>query len=69
MNADIAAYWREIRGEPVAEPPALPDYQPTLTIDAGCVVVTVCGQPSREDAEAMAALLVAVCERLKDVRA
>ena len=50
-------------------PPALPDYQPTLTIDAGCVVVTVCGQPSREDAEAMAALLVAVCERLKDVRA
>ena len=51
------------------KPPALPDYPPTLVIDVGRVVVTVFGQPSREDAEAMAALLVAVCERLKDVRA
>ena len=46
-----------------------PPYQPALVIDCGPLVVTVYGQPSREDAEAMAALLVAVCERLKDVRA
>lgn len=47
-------------------PPPLPAYSLTLVIDAVRVVVTVYGQPSREDAEAMAEIMIRLHNILKD---
>ena len=43
---------------------SLPPYPKSLTIDCGVLVVTVYGQPSREDSEYMAAMMVEMVGRL-----
>ena len=44
---------------------SLPPYPPNLTIDCGPLIVTVYGQPSREDAEYMAEMMREMAGRLR----
>lgn len=44
-----------------------PPYPPALVIDCGPLVVTVYGQPSREDAEYMAAMMMEMVKKTQEI--
>lgn len=61
MCAAISVTGCNMSSDSTASPPP---YQPSLVIDCGVLIVTVYGQPSREDAEYMAEMMRAMVNRL-----